>query len=158
MSRICCFTGHRKIENAKVYPLSQKLEEAVVYLIENKGVTDFRAGGARGFDNLASLAVLKLKKKYPNIKLHIMLPCKNHSKYFRRFDRETFDFVLENADSVTYVNEKYNKGSMFARNRALVDGSDVCIAYLNALSGGTYYTVNYARQAKTQVINLSKGL
>ena len=158
MSRICCFTGHREIENEKAYSLSQKLEEAVVYLIENEGVTDFRAGGARGFDNLASLAVLKLKKKYPNIKLHIMLPCKNHSKYFRRFDRETFDFILKNADSVTYVNEKYNKGSMFARNRALVDGSDVCIAYLNALSGGTYYTVKYARQAKIQVMNLNKGL
>ena len=83
---------------------------------------------------------------------------KNHSKYFRRFDRETFDFILKNADSVTYVNEKYNKGSMFARNRALVDGSDVCIAYLNALSGGTYYTVKYARQAKIQVMNLNKGL
>ena len=158
MSRICCFTGHREIENEKAYPLSQKLEKAVVYLIENEGVTDFRAGGARGFDNLASLVVLKLKEKYPNIKLHIMLPCKDHSKYFRSLDRNAVDFVLKNADTVTYVNEKYNKGSMFARNRALVDGSDICVAYLDALSGGTYYTVNYARKSKVQVVNLNKGL
>ena len=42
------------------------------------------------------------------------------------------------------------------RNRHLVDGSSVCIAYLTQEKGGTAYTVNYAKQKEVQVINLAE--
>ena len=67
-----CFTGHREIkENYNI--LFLKVYSVVENLIKN-GYLYFGSGGARGFDILASEVVLKLKKKYPNIHLILVLP------------------------------------------------------------------------------------
>ena len=156
MSKICCFTGHRNISSQSAKTINHKLENTLVNLIENDGFTDFRAGGAKGFDSVAALAVIKLKKRYPNIKLHLILPCKAQDRYFTTLERDVYRFTIENSDSVIYVQEHYSDGVMFARNRALVDGADLCLAYLEKLSGGTYQTVNYAKKTKVKTINLLK--
>ena len=154
VSKICCFTGHRNINSLAPRELEKRLENKLIDLIENEGFTDFRAGGARGFDTMAAMTVIKLKKKYPHIKLHLLLPCKNQDVYFLPFEKQLYRFAISEADSVTYIQERYSREAMFARNRALVDGSDLCIAYLEKLEGGTYYTVNYARKQKVKAINL----
>ena len=71
MSKICCFTGNREIKGISPTESAKKLESVLIDLIENQEYTIFRAGGARGFDTLAALCVLKLKEKYPQIELHI---------------------------------------------------------------------------------------
>ena len=38
--------------------------------------------------------------------------------------------------------------------RALVDGSDLCVAYLKEKKGGTAMTVQYAQKQKVTVINM----
>ena len=63
--------------------------------------------------------------------------------------------VREDEDKVVYTSHDYFRGCMFKRNRHLVNGSSVCIAYLTQEKGGTAYTVNYARQNNVQVINLA---
>ena len=156
MSKICCFTGHREITALSYEELIERLEKKLIELIEIEDFTDFRAGGARGFDSVAALAVLNLKKSYPHIKLHLILPCKNQEKYFSPMDKKLYNYVFDNADSLTYIQEHYTKEAMFARNRALVDGADLCLAYLEKLEGGTYQTVSYARKNKVKTINLLK--
>jgi hypothetical protein len=47
---------------------------------------------------------------------------------------------------------------MQERNRALVDGSDVCIAYLARSTGGTKQTFLYALRQGLEVINLAEEL
>ncbi|MCL2883887.1 MAG: hypothetical protein FWF49_00185 [Oscillospiraceae bacterium] len=42
-----------------------------------------------------------------------------------------------------------------ARNRALVDHSDVCVCFLNKSTGGTAYTVKYAQKKGLSIINLA---
>lgn len=156
MSKICCFTGHREILASTHQELYAKLEKKMIELIENENFTDFRAGGAKGFDTIAAMTVLKLKKRYPHIKLHLMLPCKDQDRYFLPLEKQLYRFIIAQADSVVYIQEKYSREAMFARNRALIDGSDLCVAYLGRLSGGTYQTVNYARKKKVKTINLLK--
>ena len=156
MSKICCFTGHRKINALSLQELSDRLEEKLIDLIENEDFTEFRAGGARGFDSLAAVTVLGLKKRYPHIKLHLILPCKDQERYFTPIEKKLYTYTLNNADTVVYIQECYTKEAMFARNRALVDGADFCIAYLERLEGGTYQTVAYARKNKVKIINLMK--
>ena len=46
---------------------------------------------------------------------------------------------------------------MHKRNRHLVDNSSVCVCYLAKDSGGTDYTVGYARLKGLKVINLASG-
>ena len=66
--KTCCFTGHRKLPSIwGRWKLAAKLEKAIVEQINN-GIRFFGAGGALGFDTLAAQTVLKLKKKYPDIK------------------------------------------------------------------------------------------
>ena len=154
MSKICCFTGHRKIYSMSLPVVAQRLEDKLIFLIEKEDFSDFRAGGATGFDSLAALTVLKLKNKYPHIKLHLLLPCKTQDKYFSHLEKGLYQYTINGADSVTYVQEHYSREAMFARNRALVDGSDLCIACLERLEGGTYQTVNYARKQKVTTINI----
>ena len=47
---------------------------------------------------------------------------------------------------------------MHKRNRHLVDNSSICICYLTENSGGTFYTVNYAKKQGLTVINLAEQL
>ena len=154
MSKICCFTGHREIKLLTPAEIEKKLEKKLTDLIVNEGFTDFRAGGAVGFDSIAALVVLKLKEQFPHVKLHLILPCKKQDRYFTAIERQIYKYTIEKADSVSYVEEHFSRGAMLARNRVLVDGSDLCIAYLEKLEGGTYYTVNYARKKRVATVNL----
>ena len=53
------------------------------------------------------------------------------------------------------MSEAYTQGCMHRRNRHLVDHSSVCICYLTGSSGGTAYTVNYARKQGLEIINIA---
>ena len=152
--KVCCFTGNREMHAIKPSELYQKLRVTLIDLIENKGFTDFRAGGARGFDTVAALCVLELKAIYPQVKLHLYLPCKNQERYYNSIERKFYYATLDKADTSRYIQANYSNTAMFARNRALVDGSDVCVAFSSKSSGGTYYTVNYANQKNVPVIHL----
>ena len=156
MSKICCFTGHRNISSLSSKEVALRLNNKLIELIETENFCDFRAGGAVGFDSIAALTVLELKKSYPHIKLHLMLPCKGQERYFSQVEKRIYRYTIANADSVSYVQEHYSKEAMFARNRALVDGADLCIACLERLLGGTYQTVNYARKNRVETINILK--
>lgn len=57
-----CFTGHREI-GEPISDVELRLTETVECLIE-QGYVFFWAGGARGFDTIASEVVLKLKSIY----------------------------------------------------------------------------------------------
>ena len=112
----------------------------------------------QGFDTLAAQTILALKNAYPQVKLILVLPCQNQSERWNRADRAICEGILVQADKVVYISEHYYKGCMHKRNRHLVDCSDYCICYLNRLSGGTYYTVHYAREKGLKIINCAEQL
>ncbi len=153
--RVCCFTGHRKIQPMHKERLSKALEESIVRLID-EGFCVFRAGGALGFDTVAALKVLELKKKYPHISLELCLPCKNQASMWSEYCKRVYEYILTRADGVSYVSESYTRECMMARNRRLVDGSSACIAYCEEKYGGTAYTVEYARSRGVRVINIAE--
>ena len=153
--KVCCFTGHRRIGDSYVVRLNEAVKDELEALIAD-GYTVFKAGGALGFDMMAALNVILKRKKYGFIRLDLYLPCRDQDRYWRDFDKTTYEFIIKNADSVTYVNERYTPYCMFARNRALVDGSDLCVAFCfpKQRSGGTYYTMNYASKKGVECRNL----
>ncbi len=151
----CCFTGHRELPTGwDRRKLAARLEKTVVEQIE-KGVRFFGAGGARGFDALAAETVLKLKKKYPDIKLILVLPCMTQTRGWPTGDVEQYERIKDRADKVIYTSREYTKGCMFKRNRHLVNNSSVCICYKTKDSGGTAYTVHYAEERGLEIINVA---
>ena len=149
-----CFTGHRKIPERERETLALRLRETVVTLIE-RGYRYFGVGGALGFDTLAAKTVLDLKCDYPQIKLILVLPCKNQTEKWSEYDKTVYNEILKRADKVRYLYENYEQGCMHARNRLLVDESSVCVCYHTHSGGGTDYTVGYAYEKKIEVINLA---
>ena len=153
-----CFTGHRKLEPHNIVQTASLIEEKISSLAMSGTAEsiDFRAGGAVGFDTLAALCVLTAKEKFPNIKLHLFLPCKDQTRGWSDGDIEKYNYILSQSDSVRYVSETRTPGCMLKRDRALVDGADLCIAYCHKTTGGTAYTVSYAKERGVAVENIYK--
>ncbi len=152
--KTACFTGHRDIKGDRDL-LFLNVYNAVEKLIKS-GYIYFGAGGARGFDALASEAVLKLKEKYSNIHLILVLPFINQYEKEKGWSREEIyehKNIKEKASKVVYVQRIYSKGCYYKRNRHLVDFSSVCLCYLYKMYGGTFYTVKYAKKRSLVIIN-----
>lgn len=152
---ICCFTGHREMDGRHLSRLVVRLKRLMMEKYE-EGVRVFRTGGAIGFDTFAALAVVDMKKKFPDVRLELFLPCRDQTAKWAAEDVRIYKNILKCADSVVYAEEQYTSGCMMKRNRMLVDGSDCCIAYYNGSRGrsGTGYTVNYARSKGIELVNL----
>ena len=112
--------------------------------------------GALGFDTIAAFAVLKLKERYPDIRLILVLPCFSQTRGWSQEDIEIYDDIKQKADKVVYTSQEYTRGCMHKRNRHLVDNSSACISYLTENKGGTFYTVNYAKSKGVEVINIAE--
>ena len=154
--RTVCFTGHRDIVAADAVRLPSLLEEQLGALIA-RGARIFRAGGAIGFDMLAALKVLELRERMPNagIQLHLCLPCKDQTRGWDEPSCRAYRYILERADNVHYTAEVYTRTCMLDRDRRLVDGSDVCVAYCIRNRGGSCYTCSYALKRDVELINLA---
>ena len=149
-SRTACFTGHRELPTDDLPEISKRVEDTLATLIE-QGYRYFGAGGALGFDTLAAQVVLRLRERYPQIRLILVLPCLNQTRGWPQADIDTYEEIKRCADKVTYTSEHYFRGCMQKRNRHLVDNSSVCICYLTKPTGGTAYTVNYASEHGTMM-------
>ena len=148
-----CFTGHRNIPREYAFMLPKALKHEIEKLI-NRGACTFRAGGAIGFDTVAALCVLELKEKYPHIELELILPCKDQTRGWNDLSIKTYEYILASADRTEYVSDYFTSWCMHERNRRLVRGSQVCLAYLSHSGGGAAYTFAFALENGLEVINV----
>ncbi len=149
-----CFTGHRQIEKSVLPILAQQLETVLRQLI-GEGCRYFGAGGALGFDTLAAQTVLRLREEFPHIRLILVLPCQDQVKNWPVESVAEYRRILGLADKTVYVSQVYFPGCMQKRNRLLVDESSVCVAYCTRSTGGSAYTLDYARRRGLRVILLN---
>lgn len=152
--KVACFSGHRNLPQ-DCTELQANLEKTIIDLIE-RGVVFFGNGGAVGFDALAATAVLKLKEKYPHIRLVMVLPCppEQQSSYWNDEQKKRYYEILRQADKVRILSPRYTDKCMLDRNRHMVDCSAYLICYLREQRGGTFYTVNYAEKCGLEILRL----
>ena len=150
---IVCFTGHRKMQPHNISEAVRTLEKRISEL-SDLGDVEFRAGGAVGFDTVAALCVLNIRQSRPAVRLHLILPCKEQTRGWRDSDVEKYQYILSQADEVSYSCESYTRFCMHKRDRELVDGADLCICYCGKEKGGTAYTVEYAKKRGVKIENI----
>lgn len=150
----CCFTGHRTIAPGLDSYLTRRITDGIQYLYA-LNVKTFLTGGAIGFDTLAAQAVIKFREKYSDVRLFVIAPCHDQDRYWNQQSKDKYHYILKCADEVIYLSEQYHSGCMHLRNRYLVDNSSTCICYRVKHSGGTAYTVEYAKQQGLKVFNLA---
>ncbi len=151
----CFFTGHRNVTVTE--ELLKRLKNEIIKLIEN-GVCDFYAGGAIGWDILCEKTVIELRKKYPEIKLHLLIPCpyEQQTEKWNDIQKKEYYAVLKSAGSIDVLSKSYNKTCMKERNIRLTESGDVCLCYYDPKRSrsGTAQTVRNAEKKNIIIINL----
>ena len=147
---VCAFTGHRILANTD---FDELLLERVIENLIKTGTKRFLCGMAIGFDLKCAQAVAVLKAKY-DIQLVACLPCANQSERFSEKNKRLYNEMLSASDEVIILEPEYKSGCMQRRDRYLVDNCDVLVSFLRRNSGGTHYTVNYAKKMNKKIIEL----
>lgn len=150
MEKICAFTGHR---NLNFGGFDNSLLDRVVLNLLKNGTTEFLCGMALGFDTAAAESVLLYKDDF-GAKLTACLPCADQYSRFSERNKEKYFKILERCDEVITLAPSYYSGCMHERDRFMVERSDLIVCYLRKSSGGTFYTVNYARKLGKKIIEL----
>ncbi|MBO4413809.1 MAG: DUF1273 family protein [Clostridia bacterium] len=147
-----CFTGHRVLPQD-----TRSLKKSLDVIIEKlygEGMRIFYAGGAVGFDMLASEAVAEAKSRREGMELRLLIPCEGHDLRWGDGDRRRLAALKAAADSVEILSPVFTPWCMHERNRRLVERSAVCVAFLRHSEGGTASTVKYADKKGLRIINV----
>lgn len=160
-SKTCCFSGYRPekmliaatddthIPPQLYTPLLSAIDTAYAH-----GYSIFLSGMSRGFDLWAAQAVLIAAQKLP-ILLYAIQPFPIHTFSWELPWQRIHAEILSRADAVYSVCPQYSPESYFMRNRFLVEASSALICYFDGLSGGTQYTVQYAKHCQLKILNLA---
>ena len=147
MDKICSFFGHRDV----FVDLSDELKSAVEKAITEFGITIFYVGENGDFDRMAAGAVRSSKRRYPNIKLILVLPYfTNRLNEYKKIYESDFDSIYIPSE----LADVHPKGAITKRNKIMVDESDLVICYITREHGGAYTSVKYAKKKKIPTINL----
>lgn len=141
--RTVCFTGHRNIPAGQYDAVYHRLKDVLAEAI-GRGYRYFGAGGAL------------LKRTYSFIRLILVLPCPSQASRWKEQDQKVYERIKAQADKVVYTSRRYTRDCMYRRNRHLVNCSSMCISYQTRPTGGTAYTVSYARKRGLAVINIAQ--
>ena len=149
-----CFTGHRFLPEAE---MSRIMEQTACEIARayGEGFNRFICGGAIGFDTLAAKEVIRFRLEHPDVILMIAVPCQNQSERWAKKDKLEYRNILNQADEVFVLSDRYYEGCMQARNRFMVDHSSLCFCYMTRFEGGTWTTVRYAMHQHLSVRNVA---
>ena len=165
-SKVCCFSGHRKI--AQTDELRNQLYNIVEKMILEHDIVSFLFGSKSDFDKLCLSVVTELKNKYPHIKRTYVRAEYPHIT-------ESYKNMLLKSYDDTYYPEKIEhsgKAAYVERNYEMIDKSTVCIVYYDEKyepprrknskrdlkdyqpRSGTQIAYEYAARKNKEIINL----
>lgn len=145
--KVCALTGHRDLD--QTYD-QNKLYDELESLIR-RGCDKFYCGMAQGFDLEALSCLVKLKEKY-RIFIEACVPFNGQEERFSRDERKKYRTLIGFCDGRTVLYEHYCDGCYLARDRYMVEHADIVLAYLRRDTGGTAYTVRYAKKRGLDVL------
>ena len=148
----CALSGHRILPasfNRRI--LFDELEALI-----RKGYNTFFCGMAEGFDLVSLQLLIELKERYP-IYIEACVPFKGQENGFKAENRLLYRDLIKKCDQVTVLFEHYQNGCYLTRDRYMVDCSDCLLAYCTRSSGGTAYTVRYAKASQKPVLYTKAG-
>ncbi len=151
--KICSFFGHRTIDAGKEEALCAKTTAAIWDAVE-RGCRIFYFGGFGHFDDLCYRIVKEIKEKEPALALKTVF-CVPQERYLRKLPPYLH---REDYDEIVYLSPSFEGWykSIYFRNCAMIDQSDLVIFYAEAREGsGAYKAYQYAMKKKrASVLNL----
>ncbi len=96
--KTCCFTGHRDLPAEETEKIMEAVRSYLLQLI-SRGVTEFRVGGAVGFDMIMAELLVKLRdeEKQP-IRIISFLPYPDWRKRWSAEDYRRQNAIMKKSD------------------------------------------------------------
>lgn len=138
--KLVALTGHRELHNFDEDALAYELESLI-----GEGYTGYLCGMAQGFDLLALKLLVALKQK-KKLYLEACIPYEGHENSSSEAKKQHYMELLQACDRKTVIFPAYCSGCFLARDRYMVDCADLVLAHCEKETGGTAYTVNYAKK------------
>lgn len=152
---VCCFTGHRDFPHEQMEAVLTRMTAAVDRLYK-QGIRTFLVGGARGFDTIAAIQLINLRRHlYPQLKLVLVRPCTGQADRWPAQEQALYNTVRREADLDILLADHYYNGCMQKRNAFMVNHSCHLLAYVTRPSGGSYQTMNLALKKGIAIENLA---
>ena len=154
MSKVCCFIGHRKIDETE--ELAVKLSHIIEKLITDERTDTFLFGSQSRFNRLCYEIVSEYKEKYPHIQrvyIRAEYPCIS----------ESYKEILLKEYEDTYYPDSIigaGKAAYLERNEEMIKKSDLCVIYyrrsmdLETRRSGTKIALEYAVKHNKRIISV----
>ncbi len=145
--KVCTFCGHRYCNEN----LCERVKAEIENLIINGGVTVFYSGGMGEFDKMCESVVRTLKHQYKQIKLYLIVPyMMSRINKEREYYEMLYDEII-----IPDLGDIYYKQAIGARNKWMVEQSDVILCHVMRSSGGAYKTYSYAKKLNKSLMMIS---
>ena len=149
MGKKTAFIGHREVRFANV--VRERVSNAVNERIED-GCKTFLMGAHGEYDQLALDVCREAKRKYPDIKIIVVLTSyhllaqKNACGFDSYSDVETLFYEIE---------DKHFKQRIIASNRCMIDECDALICYVDKRrkGSGAKRALSYAEKCGSTIVN-----
>lgn len=153
------FTGHRtnRILQAGPDALAKIVSDLRnrLHALCSAGYHTYYCGMAEGFDLIAAEQVMLLKTQFVGIRLIAVVPFREQEARFCSAARGQYAKVLQSADEVVILADRYFEGCFMKRNDYLLRHAGRVVAYFDGVRhGGTAYTVRQAEKKGLPVDNL----
>ncbi len=150
---VCSFTGHRIINSEHLNIIDTVIMRAIEYAYK-QGCRTFISGGAIGFDTLAARQVILFRMIHSDVRLVMLLPCKNQDEKWNVRQKDTYSYIISVANEVEYISDEYTEDCMKKRNAALAERADMLVSYFSRRASGSWQTVRMAEKLGKTVYNI----
>lgn len=144
------FFGHRNIDNPLA--IDPVLDDLIGTLLQHKQYVEFLVGRNGDFDQLVSSSIRRCKRDVDNnnsahvwVLPYVTSDFQNNEEAYRAYYDE-----IEVFDSAGI----HYKSAYQARNRSMIDRSDLVVFFVNRKKGGAYQALQYALQQGKNCLNL----
>ena len=145
------FFGHRHIDDP--FHIEKALEELIGSMLQSKEYVAFLVGRNGDFDQLVSSTIRRCKREIRD----------DNSAHVWVLPYVTADYRDYEDDYRAYYDEievfssagSYYKAAFQARNRSMVDRSNLIVFFVERKEGGAYQTMRYVIQQSKDYINLA---
>ncbi len=146
------FFGHRQIRDPIL--IEKKLDTLIKQLFQAKPYVEFLVGRDGDFDLMVSSSIRRCKASIQsdNSSLIWILPCMTADL---QNNKETY---LCYYDEIEVSANGHYKSAFQARNRAMVDRSDLVVFCVSHRFGGAYQALCYAQKQRKTILNLDESL
>jgi uncharacterized phage-like protein YoqJ len=147
-------TGHRPhicpCRYKENHPWLTKLRENISNYLKIDAPEFVISGMAIGWDTWLAQEALKL-----NIPVKAYIPFEGQSKQWPERSRKEYERILSECKEIKYISQHYHARAFYERDEAMINDCNVVFSLWNPEinSGGTYYTIMYAKKLQKPIIN-----